>query len=96
MTSKEKAKELVEKIRLKMPPTIIPTASTRTNQLSCDIDLKGGTKNAIQCSLIAVDEILLTCQGIKKLYEDNGMINSDIDWQAEEYWQEVKQELEKL
>lgn len=58
MTPKEKAKELVEKMRLKMPPTIIPTASTKTNQLSCDIDLKGNTKNAKQCALIAVDEIL--------------------------------------
>jgi hypothetical protein len=53
-------------------------------------------KQAKQCALIAVDELIDTCQKIKKLYHDNNMINSDIDYQPEEYWQEVKQEIEKL
>ena len=86
MTAQEKAKELVEKIRLKMPPTIIPTASTRTNQLSCNIDLKGGTKNAKQCALITVDEII------------NSVVITDLTTADNQfkYWEEVKQEIEKL
>ena len=58
MTAKEKAKELVNKMNSQMPVKVIPIASTRENQLSCDIDLKGSFKNAVQCALIAVDEII--------------------------------------
>ena len=90
MTAEEKAKELVEKMRLKMPPTIIPTASTRTNQLSCDIDLKGGIKNVKQFALIAVDEIL-TELPMLDYHPLGSYTNPRID-----YWEEVKQEIEKL
>jgi|688.fasta_scaffold407513_4 hypothetical protein len=77
MTPKEKAKELVEKIMLKMPPEIIPT------EFGCDIKLKGYTKNAIQCTLIAVDEVI-------NYLEVDGF-STQIN-----YWREVKQDLEKL
>ena len=83
MTPKEKAKELVDKMHSQMPIKVIPIASTRENQLSCNIDLKGSLKNAKQCALIAVDEIL------EALPED---YQNDI-WS---YWQEVKEEIEKL
>ncbi len=88
MTPKEKAKELVNKMTSQMPVKVIPTASTRENQLSCDIDLKGNFKNAKQCALIAVDEIIIAI---------------DFDWMEiqnleseHRYWQQVKQEIEKL
>jgi hypothetical protein len=90
MIAEEKAKELVEKMRLKMPPTIIPTASTKTNQLSCNIDLKGGTKNAKQCALIAVDELIESHLLLTTTHESEPSIR------CKRYWQEVKQELEKL
>jgi hypothetical protein len=45
-----------------------------------------GSKVAKQCALIAVDEILKQCWDYR-----------DIDLEASyEYWQEVKQEIEKL
>lgn len=78
MTPKEKVIELEERFRLNV-----------LDYEGCSIN----SHKAKQCVLIAVDEIILTCKNIKKLYEDNGIINSDIDWQAEEFWQEVKQEL---
>jgi hypothetical protein len=63
MTPKEKAKELVEKFRLKV--------------LDYDGNGINGFK-AKQCALIAVEEIL------------------DKDGYNNEYYQEVKQEIEKL
>jgi hypothetical protein len=62
---------------LKMPPEIIPT------EFGCDIKLKGYTKNAIQCTLIAVDEVI-------NYLEVDGF-STQIN-----YWREVKQDLEKL
>ncbi len=53
-------------------------------------------EQAKDCALIAVDELIDTCRKIQKIYHDNDMINSDIDYQPEEYWNEVKQEIEKL
>ena len=71
MTPKEKAKELVEKFRLKV------------------LDYGGNGINgfkAKQCALIAVDEIL----NVVSEYTIEPFV-FDID-----FWQEVKQELEKL
>jgi hypothetical protein len=84
MTPKEKAKELVEKIMLKMPPEIIPT------EFGCDIKLKGYTKNAIQCTLIAVDEIIEALPCREEYVCEWKLIDNT------EYWREVKQDLEKL
>lgn len=87
MKPKEKAKQLVDKMHLQMPVKIIPTASTRANELSCNIDLKGSIENAKQCALIAVDEII-------------NYLTTSLDVQtsliAVNYWQEVKQEIDKL
>jgi hypothetical protein len=55
-----------------------------------------GVYEAKQCALIAVDEIIETCLAIIQLYEENGFINSDLSIQPIDYWQEVKQEIEKL
>ena len=46
-----------------------------------------GPDDAIRCALIAVDEILEVI--IFNKYDDKY-------WEEEEYWQEVKQELEKI
>ena len=67
MTPKEKAKELVDKF--------IFIDNGEKFQIISIAD----EKRAIQCALIAVDEILEECRLEK-------------DW----YWQEVKQEIEKL
>jgi hypothetical protein len=83
MTAKEKAKELVNKMNSQMPVKVIPIASTRENQLSCDIDLKGNFKNAVQCALIAVDELI---------YETKFEFPNI----RQRYWIEVKQEIKKL
>ena len=68
MTTKEKAKELVDKM-------------SSIDELFGDI----GVHEAKQCALIAVDEILNVTAGL------NGWING-----FQSYWQEVKQEIEKL
>lgn len=84
MTPKEKAEELVSKMKLKMPPLIIPTISTGERQLNCDFNLKGNYNNAKQCALIAVDEI------IKAM--DNVMLPNPF----KQYWNKVKQEIQAL
>jgi hypothetical protein len=83
MTPKEKAEELVNKMHSQMPVKIIPIASTRENQLSCNIDLKGNLKNAMQCALIAVDEV----QNTKAVYAN------DVEY---DYWEQVKNEINLL
>jgi hypothetical protein len=64
MTSKEKAKELVDKYR---------------NSIMSFLSDNMKDMNAKQCALIAVDEILEHCYEVMK-----------------PFWQEVKQEIEKL
>ena len=94
MTPKEKAEELVDKLHSQMPVKIIPIASTRANQLSCDIDLKGSLKNAKQCALIAVDEILnLEPPELSYLEPWRNRRRKRL---SKSWWQEVKQEIEKL
>jgi hypothetical protein len=68
MTPKEKAKELRDKMYLKIPSVYDPTGLPHF-------------PIAKQCALIAVDEIL----GL--IFLSQAEIN---------YWQEVKQEIEKL
>jgi hypothetical protein len=80
MTPQEKAKELVKKF------------------MSIDSDseqfdgFKMGFFYAQRCALIAVDEILNNDVGYNAY---DGVIGNDI-WIDTEYWQEVKQEIEKL
>ena len=66
MTTKEKAKELVEKYAYHLWIDGV-----------CDYD------NAKQCALIAVDEIMMSIDA-----EDHFVLYN--------YWQKVKQEIEKL
>ena len=82
MTSKEKAEELTRKFYT-FGLNNIPFQSYSWHESK-------------EQALIATDEIISVCKQIQKLYHDNDMINSDIDWQPEGYWQEVKQEIEKL
>jgi len=73
MEPKEKAKDLIEKFEPLADYNECDVFTQRENML----------KNAIQCALIAVDEIIDAI--------DKSLINSDI-----EYWQEVKNEINKL
>jgi len=60
------------------------TPQEKAKELSMKFDKWGETDNAKKCALIAVDEIL---KNNKILFED--VLN-------DQYWQEVKQEIEKL
>lgn len=73
MTAKEKALELVEKFR------------PHAQYWDCYNDVSLDEPHAVQCALIAVDEILYTM-----------IWNQGVDDPTYVYWQEVKQELEKM
>jgi hypothetical protein len=81
MTPKEKAEELVDNFRLNV-----------LDYEGCGIN----EHKAKQCALIAVDEIL------RNIYKNSSFeiyhINNDKmnEFEAIHYWQEVKQEIEKL
>ncbi len=80
MTEKEKAKELVD--------VFIPfsDASNPLGHYSDSVALA----NAKQCALICVEEILsLKCESVPKE-------NNPHHYYSREYWQQVKQEIEKL
>ena len=80
MTPQEKAKELVSKFTFLTYP---------------ESDAK--FYNPKQCALIAVDEIILTCAfndyKTKKHFEHCNDYDDSYFWT---YWEEVKQEIEKL
>jgi len=82
VTPKEKAQELIERFN---PMTYTAVHAHKTPYEHQD---------AIKCAKIAVDYIIDSCEKTLKLYHDNDMINSDIDYQPIEWWQEVKKELE--
>jgi hypothetical protein len=98
MTAKEKAEELVGKMKMKMPPAVIPTESTIAGQLSCDINIKSSDNNAKLCALIAVDEILKNQENV--VWKINKLLSAfRIDKKlelSEKYWQEVKQFIEEI
>ena len=98
MTAVEKAKELVNNFSLQMPVQIIPIASTRVNQLSCDMDLKAHLKNAKQCALIAVDELIKQEQKIaKRIHKISFLGNPFIEVvNLGKFWNEVKHEINNL
>jgi hypothetical protein len=77
MTSKEKAKELVDKFK--------PHSHFWVHDLGRQKDYEiEQLENAKQCALIAVDEAIEESYFVDKTYC------------RQEYWEEVKQEIEKL
>jgi hypothetical protein len=87
MTPKEKSEELIERFR---PQCYCFLGS---GMLTNTYDERVSTMNAKQCALIAVDQVLesipplITLEGFgSALFE-----NDDVIW-----WNQVKQELEKL
>jgi hypothetical protein len=75
MTSKEKAKELVDKYMFMEVPNYVSKFEIK------------------QCALIAVDEILNNNCGS---HTDESNAKNEEIYCDEYYWQEVKQEIEKL
>lgn len=83
MTAKEKAKELVEKFMLY---SVVKTEiSKETMQYEYNYKIK--RELAIQCAIIAVDEMINEFKKSDSLYATRFLAD---------YWQEVKSELEKL
>jgi hypothetical protein len=81
MTPKEKATQLCDSFYQKLPLEMHVT--TTDGDLSWEYN---SWKNSKQCALIAVDEIL-----------SMGIMSDSGDWRmAKSYWEEVKQEIEKL
>ena len=74
---KEKAKELIDKFY----PRATSYASDRKNQI----------ENAIQCTLICVDEIIASSPSLPIL-SDNDSFGSDIE-KSTEWWKEVREEI---
>jgi hypothetical protein len=83
MTPKEKAKELVDKCKIEIYHEV-PALQSNIFHLCI-------FKSAKHCALIAVDEILT----VVKFYEKQNC-RLLIDNMKVLYWQEVKQEIEKL
>jgi len=81
MTPKEKAEKLVNKFRDYADGT-----DSETDRFSPNIE----RKNAKQCALIAVNEIL------KELDVEIWGLEMYEAFDRQSYWQEVKQEIEKL
>ena len=79
MTAKEKAKELVDRMKLKVD-VIDENNYTAENEYG-----------AIQCALICVDEII-GIPSIQTAYAQGYNKSKS----TESYWQEVKQEINKL
>ena len=78
MTPKEKAEELIGKYNLLV-----------------HIEFGGMDKNlAIQCALIAVDEIINSSPSLP-IISDVGSFVNDIE-ESTEFWQEVREELLKM
>ena len=82
MTQKEKAQELIDAFYQHLP--LEENVTTSDGVLSWEYD---GWENAKQCALIAVDEIINLNYNLLEYYSN--LSNT-------EYWQEVKQEIEKL
>ena len=82
-TLEQKAEELIEKLL----PYVGPT-----NVLSDEFDKNWRLRNAINCAIICVDEILKLSPSLPILSDAGNLVN-DIE-ESTEYWQEVKQILE--
>jgi hypothetical protein len=87
MTPKEEAKELVDKFYMPLP--LKREVITKVKKIPFEYNDWGVAK---QCALIAVDKIMETDPMIEWGESDAGIeYKSNYD-----YWQEVKQEIEKL
>jgi len=86
MTPQQKALELVDKYR----ELVISAPYVDSEDDSCIAETWMLTRSAKQCALIVVDQIVLEqCKGSElkdPRYQDERLM----------YWQEVKQEIEKL
>jgi hypothetical protein len=80
MTSKEKAEELFNKYCIYLRAGLLYDDEAR--------------QDAKQCALIAVDEIINSSPSLPIL-GDSGSYGEDIEL-SKIYWQEVKQEIEKI
>jgi hypothetical protein len=82
MTPKEKAIELFDKMHIEI----------------YNRDMYDDLYRAKQCALIAVDEILelKETQEEYQIQYDNGEWSRELGYRYSKYWQEVKQEIEKL
>ena len=82
MTPKEKAQELYDKMHIEI----------------YNRDMYNDLFRAKQCALIAVDEILelKETQEEYQIQYDNGEWSRELGYRYSKYWQEVKQEIEKL
>jgi hypothetical protein len=83
MTPKEKAQELINKFSSGYP--IISKMNTRNMYIS----------EAKQCALIAVDEIIAISSLTKIVYTESTN-NSISEYTEHYYWQQVKEEINKL
>jgi hypothetical protein len=83
MTPKEKAQQLVDKFYQRFPLKM--DVITTRGDLSWEYD---NWKEAKECALIAVDEVILA-------NPHSNPLNTDV-YSTMVYWQEVKQEIEKL
>ena len=83
MTPKEKAKELVDKFYQTFPLTM--DLITTIRDLSWEYD---SWNEAKQCALIAVNEVILA-------NPHSNPLNTDV-YSTMDYWQQIKQEIEKL
>ncbi len=94
MTAKEKASELVFD---KFLEEVYAMRTNKEKTASWAILTPEEANNiAKQCALICVDEILKSNNEITKMYNSNNLIDSDIDAQVLSYWNEVKEEINKL
>jgi hypothetical protein len=88
MTPKEKAKELVDKFY-----QTTPNESWINQPIGLKKEYKAWEQSK-QCALIAVDEIIGTSPILPRL-GNNGYFSADIEF-SNNYWKEVKQEIEKI
>ena len=87
LTPKQKAKELVEKFK----PYSHFWAHDFGRKKDYDIEQ---LENAVECALIAVDEIINSSPSLPILSDAGNFVN-DIE-ESTEFWKEVKEELLKM
>lgn len=106
MTPQEKAKELVEKFLIDENGNKIESLDTNQYKeqgqiithlwIKAKSDYEKAHQRAKQCALIAVGEILKTHpNNLKEVTEEKDGISAFFEWRVE-YWQQVKQEIDKL
>jgi hypothetical protein len=91
MTPKEKAQEIINKFRHYSNGYKWTTTVAGKSVVLVDTEMQ--VNNAKQCALIAVDEIL---DATKTPTWNPDNWNEQTGFRYNKYWQEVKQEIEKL